>query len=152
MSGAEIAMLVTIVVYLVFMVYTGFVFFRSNESTSDFFLGGRKLGTIVTAMSAEASDMSSYLLMGLPGLAYLSGLADVGWTCIGLAAGTYLNWMITAKGLRRYTEKTNSITLPAFFSDRKYDRLNPIDHYDCSVDRYCYLWRSYGRRNECGDC
>lgn len=122
MSGAEITMLVTIVVYLVFMVYIGFVFSKSNESTSDFFLGGRKLGPIVTAMSAEASDMSSYLLMGLPGLAYLSGLADVGWTCIGLAAGTYLNWLITAKRLRRYTEKTNSITLPAFFSDRYGDK------------------------------
>lgn len=72
MSVAEIAMLVTIVVYLVFMVYTGFVFSRSNESTSNFFLGGRKLGPIVTAMSAEASDMSSYLLMGLP--AFASGI------------------------------------------------------------------------------
>ena len=63
----------------------------------DFYLGGRKLGRLVTAMSAEASDMSSWLLMGLPGLAYLTGIADAGWTAIGLAIGTYVNWRIVAK-------------------------------------------------------
>ena len=73
-------------------------------------------------MSAEASDMSSYLLMGLPGLAYLSGMADVGWTAIGLSIGTYLNWLIVAKRLRRYSERTGSITLPEFFSDRYQDK------------------------------
>lgn len=79
---------------------------------------------MVTAMSAEASDMSSYLLMGLPGLAYLSGIADVGWTIIGLSIGTYLNWLLTAKRLRRYTQITNSITLPQFFSNRFHDKKN----------------------------
>ena len=70
---------------------------------------------IDTAMSAEASDMSSYLLMGLPGLAYLSGVADVGWTAIGLSVGTYLNWLLTAGRLRIYTHKTDSFTLPHVF-------------------------------------
>ncbi len=74
--------------------------FQKNNDTSDFYLGGRNLGPLVTAMSAEASDMSSWLLMGLPGLAYLSGIADAGWTAIGLAIGTYLNWKIVAKRIR----------------------------------------------------
>ena len=77
---------------------------------------------LVTAMSAEASDMSSWLLMGLPGLAYLTGVADAGWTAIGLAIGTYLNWRIVAKRIRRYTHVAgNSITLPSFFSNRYRD-------------------------------
>lgn len=97
---------------------------QKNESSTDFYLGGRKLGPLVTAMSAEASDMSSYLLMGLPGLAYLSGVADVGWTAIGLAVGTYLNWLLTAGRLRRYTHKTDSFTLPQFFSHRFRDKKN----------------------------
>ena len=124
MSTASICILITIVVYLVGMLGIGFYFARKTESTSDFYLGGRKLGPLVTAMSAEASDMSGYLLMGLPGLAYLSGIADVGWTVIGLAVGTYLNWLFTARRLRRYTQITNSITLPQFFSNRFHDKKN----------------------------
>lgn len=124
MSTATICILITIVIYLMGMLAIGFTFARKNESTSDFYLGGRKLGPFVTAMSAEASDMSGYLLMGLPGLAYLSGLADVGWTIVGLAVGTYLNWLFTARRLRRYTQITNSITLPQFFSDRFHDKKN----------------------------
>ncbi len=118
MSGSQIAMLVAMAVYLFGMIGIGIKLSEKNETVGDFFLGGRKLGPLVTAMSAEASDMSSYLLMGLPGLAYLSGVADVGWTVIGLAAGTYLNWLFVARRLRRYTEATGSITLPEFFSDR----------------------------------
>ena len=91
MTVSNICILGTIAVYLVGMLIIGFRCARTNESSADFYLGGRKLGPLVTAMSAEASDMSSYLLMGLPGLAYLSGVADVGWTAIGLAVGTYLN-------------------------------------------------------------
>lgn len=124
MSTASICILITIVVYLIGMLLVGFSFARKNESTSDFYLGGRKLGPLVTAMSAEASDMSGYLLMGLPGLAYLSGVADVGWTIVGLAAGTYLNWLLTARRLRRYTQITGSITLPQFFSNRFHDKRN----------------------------
>lgn len=116
-------LLTVIVVYLIAMVVIGIFYSAKNEDVSDFYLGGRKLGPIVTAMSAEASDMSSWLLMGLPGLAYLSGCGEAGWTAIGLAIGTYLNWLIVAKRLRRYTEKANnSITLPEFFSNRYRDK------------------------------
>ena len=124
LSTSSICILVTIVAYLLIVLLIGFHYAKVNESASDFYLGGRKLGPLVTAMSAEASDMSSYLLMGLPGLAYLSGLADVGWTAIGLAIGTYLNWLFTAKRLRRYTHATKSFTLPQFFSNRYRDRKN----------------------------
>ena len=77
-------------------------------------------------MSAEASDMSSYLLMGIPGLAYLSGMSEVSWTIIGLAAGTYLNWLIVARRLRRYSEVNDSITIPEFFSNRYHDKKNVL--------------------------
>lgn len=124
MTVSNICILGTIAVYLVGMLIIGFRCARKNESSADFYLGGRKLGPLVTAMSAEASDMSSYLLMGLPGLAYLSGVADVGWTAIGLAAGTYLNWLFTALRLRRYTQETGSFTIPQFFSRRFRDDKN----------------------------
>lgn len=117
-NTSTVCIMLTILVYLIGMLIIGFHFARKNESSSDFYLGGRTLGPFVTAMSAEASDMSSYLLMGLPGLAYLSGLADVGWTVIGLGVGTYLNWLFTAKRLRRYTHVTGSFTIPQFFSKR----------------------------------
>ena len=94
---SQICIIIAIVLYLAVMIYVGVRYSKTNASVSDFYLGGRKLGPLVTAMSAEASDMSSYLLMGLPGLAYLSGLADVGWTAIGLAVGTYVNWLIVSK-------------------------------------------------------
>ncbi|SCW79731.1 sodium/proline symporter [Lachnospiraceae bacterium C10] len=122
MTASVIVIMATIVAYLIVVLLIGFQFAKvSGDSTSDFYLGGRKLGPFVTAMSAEASDMSSYLLMGLPGLAYLSGLADVGWTVIGLAVGTYLNWLLTARRLRRYTELIGAYTLPQFFSKRYHD-------------------------------
>ena len=121
-NTSTICIFATIIVYLIGMLIVGFYFSKKNNSTSDFYLGGRTLGPLVTAMSAEASDMSSYLLMGLPGLAYLSGVADVGWTVIGLAAGTYLNWLLTSKRLRRYTHILDAITLPEFFSKRFHDK------------------------------
>ena len=118
MTTSTICITITIVLYLAGMLWIGAHYAKKNASASDFYLGGRKLGPLVTAMSAEASDMSSYLLMGLPGLAYLTGMADVGWTAIGLAAGTYLNWLFTARRLRRYTQITGAYTLPQFFSQR----------------------------------
>lgn len=121
-NTSTVCIMLTIVVYLVGMLLVGVYFTKKNNSTSDFYLGGRTLGPLVTAMSAEASDMSGYLLMGLPGLAYLSGLADVGWTIIGLAAGTYLNWLLTSKRLRRYTQEIDAITIPEFFSKRFHDK------------------------------
>lgn len=91
MAASQIGIIVSIVVYLAGMLVVGFLASRKTNDVGDFYLGGRKLGPLVTAMSAEASDMSSYLLMGVPGLAYFSGIADAGWTAIGLAVGTYLN-------------------------------------------------------------
>ena len=115
-------MLITILVYLAAMVGIGAVLAKQNQTTDDFYLGGRTLGPLVTAMSAEASDMSSWLLMGLPGVAYLSGTADAAWTAIGLAIGTYVNWLVVAKRLRNYTHACgNSTTLPLFFSNRYRD-------------------------------
>ncbi len=118
METGKVYILIVMIVYLLGMILIGLAMAKKNETVGDFYLGGRRLGPFVTAMSAEASDMSSYLLMGLPGLAYLTGMADVGWTAIGLAVGTYLNWLFVAKRLRRYTARTNSITIPDFFSDR----------------------------------
>lgn len=126
MNTGQAGILISIVVYLAVMVYVGFYFSKkdSSGSSDEFYLGGRKLGPIVTAMSAEASDMSSWLLMGLPGVAYMTGIADAGWTAIGLAIGTYLNWLIVAKRLRRYSIICNAITLPDFFSRRYRDDKN----------------------------
>lgn len=121
MNTSTIIILVTIVLYMAMMVIIGLVFSRKNSSIGDFYLGGRKLGPLVTAMSAEASDMSSWLLMGLPGVAYLTGGAEAGWTAIGLAIGTYLNWLIVAKRLRIYSQKCGAITIPDFFSNRYKD-------------------------------
>jgi len=126
MVSGQIGILAAIVIYLAAMVYVGFYFSKqgSGDSADDFYLGGRKLGPLVTAMSAEASDMSSWLLMGLPGVAYLSGIADAGWTAIGLGVGTYLNWLIVAQRLRRYSVVCNAITIPDFFSRRFHDQKN----------------------------
>ena len=126
MLSGQIGILAAIVIYLAAMVYVGFYFSKqgSGDSADDFYLGGRKLGPLVTAMSAEASDMSSWLLMGLPGVAYLSGIADAGWTAIGLGIGTYLNWLIVAQRLRRYSVVCNAITIPDFFSRRFHDQKN----------------------------
>ena len=126
MTTANICILVAIVVYLVGMLYIGMRY--SNNSTSeDFYLGGRKLGPIVTAMSTEASDMSAYLLMGVPGLALFCGVAEASWTAIGLSIGTYLNWLIVAKRLRRYSVKTKSITVPDFLATRFRDKTHVIE-------------------------
>ncbi|MBQ8108252.1 MAG: sodium/proline symporter, partial [Ruminococcus sp.] len=122
MASHIVVILVTIVIYLLMMVVIGVVFSKKNNDVGDFYLGGRKLGPIVTAMSAEASDMSSYLLMGLPGLAYLCGTAEVGWTVIGLFVGTYLNWLFVAKRLRVYSAKIGAITIPDFFARRFRDK------------------------------
>ena len=124
MTSAQTCILLSIIIYLAAMVAVGVFFSRkgSGSSSSEFYLGGRKLGPLVTAMSAEASDMSSYLLMGLPGLAYLCGLPEVTWTVIGLAVGTYLNWLIVARRLRRYSASLKAITIPDFFSRRYGDQ------------------------------
>lgn len=120
MSSDTIQILIAMSLYMAVVVGIGIFFAkRANQSSENYFLGGRSLGPWITAMSAEASDMSGWLLMGLPGVAYWYGLADTTWTAIGLAVGTYLNWLIVSKRLRRYSEKAgNAITLPEFFSNR----------------------------------
>ncbi|MCI1958906.1 MAG: sodium/proline symporter PutP [Clostridia bacterium] len=121
--SSSIFIMISIVAYLVVVIAIGFRCSNKNKTADDFYLGGRKLGPFVTAMSAEASDMSSWLLMGLPGVAYLSGIADAGWTAIGLAVGTYLNWLIVAKKIRKYSIVAgNSITIPDFFTNRYRDK------------------------------
>ena len=118
MSVSTILISVTIVLYLGMMITIGAKFSKKNKDTEDFYLGGRKLGPFVTAMSAEASDMSSWLLMGLPGVALIAGLAEASWTAIGLAVGTYINWLVVAKRIRLYSTKIGAVTLPEFFSKR----------------------------------
>ena len=122
MQMAQGLILLAIVLYLGGMLWVGVAYSKKNNSVDDFYLGGRKLGPLVTAMSAEASDMSSWLLMGLPGVAYLTGLAEASWTAIGLAIGTYLNWLIVARRIRRYSYKLGAITVPQFFSKRWGDK------------------------------
>ncbi len=122
MTTEQICIMISIIAYLGIVIAVGLRFSKKNKSADDFYLGGRKLGPLVTAMSAEASDMSSWLLMGLPGVAYFFGIAEAAWTAIGLAIGTWVNWLIVAKKIRRYTQKTASITLPDFFANRYRDK------------------------------
>lgn len=120
MTSEAIQSLVAMIIYMAAVIAIGVVYAKkANKNSENYFLGGRSLGPWVTAMSAEASDMSGWLLMGLPGVAYWYGLADAFWTALGLAVGTYFNWLIVSKRLRRYSVRANnSITLPEFFSNR----------------------------------
>ena len=126
--GDTLQILLAMVIYMAAVIAIGVVFAkRANASSDAYFLGGRSLGPWVTAMSAEASDMSGWLLMGLPGVAYWCGISDAAWTAIGLALGTYVNWLIVSKRLRRYSEKAgNAITLPEFFSNRFHEKTKVI--------------------------
>lgn len=126
MLSAKVLIMLTIIVYLGGMVGIGIYCSKKNENVGDFYLGGRKLGPFVTAMSAEASDMSGWLLMGLPGLAYIAGIAEPVWTAIGLGIGTYINWLVVAKRIRIYTHQVDAITLPDFFSLRYKDEKNVL--------------------------
>ena len=127
MTASNICILLAIVAYLVGMIVIGYLNSRSTGSSSDFYLGGRKLGPVVTALSTEASDMSAYLLMGVPGLALFCGVAEASWTAIGLAVGTYLNWLFVAKRLRQYSAKLDAITVPDFLSRRFHDKTKLIE-------------------------
>lgn len=124
MTTAQICIMIVMVVYLAAMVIIGALYSKRTNNVGEFYLGGRKLGPIVTAMSAEASDMSSWLLMGLPGVAYVTGICDAGWTAIGLGVGTYFNWLIVAKRLRNYSANIGAITIPDFFSSRYKEKKN----------------------------
>ncbi|TCT16141.1 sodium/proline symporter [Natranaerovirga pectinivora] len=119
------------VLYLLLLLGIGIYSYKKSKSQSDFFLAGRKLNFWVTSLSAQASDMSGWLLMGLPGTAFLltrnNGLPEAVWTAIGLAVGTYLNWLFVAKRLRKYSEISNdSITIPTYIENRFRDKTKII--------------------------
>jgi sodium/proline symporter len=150
MTGSNIAIMVTMALYLAMMIGIGIYFSRRNKSSDDFYLGGRKLGTLVTAMSAEASDMSSWLLMGLPGVALLSGTAEAGWTAIGLALGTWLNWLIVSNRIRIYSDKINAVTIPDFFSKRFHDNQNILTCISAIVIIVFFIPYTASGFNACG--
>ncbi len=114
--------IVAFVLYLLMMIVIGALFAKGNNNSEDYFLGGRKLNGFVAALSAQASDMSGWLLMGLPGAVYLTGIGGDGWVAIGLFIGTVANWLLIATRLRRYTIRANnSVTLPTYFENRFHD-------------------------------
>ncbi len=127
MTSANLFSILAIVIYLVGMIVIGYLNSRGTGSSSDFYLGGRKLGPVVTALSTEASDMSAWLLMGVPGLALFCGVAEASWTAIGLAAGTYLNWLLVARRLRTYSARLDAITVPDFLARRFHDKSKLIE-------------------------
>jgi sodium/proline symporter len=120
MSGDRLQTILSMSTYMGLVILIGLYYARrANESSRNFFLGGRAIGPWVAAFSAEASDMSGWLLMGLPGVAYWFGFSDAAWTAIGLALGTYVNWLLVARRLRNYSAISgDSITIPDFLSSR----------------------------------
>lgn len=152
LTSANICISISILVYLIGMVVIGAICSKQNRTSDDFYLGGRKLGPFVTAMSAEASDMSSWLLMGLPGVAYLSGMADATWTAIGLAVGTYINWLLVARRIRVYTHRLDAITIPAFFSKRFGDDKNILSGIAALVILIFFIPYTASGFAACGNC
>ncbi len=123
MTAQFVAKIIAFVIYLGMMIFVGLRKASNNNSSSDFFLGGRQTGPWITALSAEASDSSAWLLMGLPGLCYLGGFKETLWTSVGLIAGTYLAWLLIAKQLRKCSIAFgDSITIPEFLSNRFKDK------------------------------
>ena len=123
MTAQIVAKIIAFVLYLGMMILVGIKSANKNNSSADFFLGGRKTGPWVTALSAEASDSSAWLLMGLPGLCYLGGVKETFWTALGLIIGTYLSWLFVAKPLRKCSISFgDSITIPEFLSNRFKDK------------------------------
>lgn len=131
-ANVDIPVLIAFILYLCIMLGIGFYFSNKSKKMSDYFLAGRKLGGWVTAMSAQASDMSGWLLMGLPGAAYATGMGNY-WIAIGLAIGTILNWAFVAKPLRRFTEVCgDSITIPQYFQNR-FKSNSPVVRMVCAI-------------------
>lgn len=120
MTGERIQTFIAMFAYMAVVIGIGVYYVkRASENSDNYLIGGRSIGPWITAMGAEASDMSGWLLMGLPGVAYWFGLSDAAWTAIGLLIGTYLNWLFVAKRLRGYsTIAGDAITIPDFFSNR----------------------------------
>ncbi|MEE8464210.1 MAG: sodium/proline symporter PutP [Gammaproteobacteria bacterium] len=133
MIQADNTIILTFLAYLIVVLVIGFVAWRRTKNLSDYILGGRSLGSGVAALSAQASDMSGWLLLGLPGYAYLAGF-EAGWLMIGLLAGTYLNWRIVAAPLRTATEQYgDSLTLPDYFERRFNDHSGVLRIVSASV-------------------
>lgn len=131
-ANADLPVLVAFALYLLLMLGIGFYFTNKSKKMSDYFLAGRGLNSWVTAMSAQASDMSGWLLMGLPGAAYASGMGNY-WIAIGLAIGTILNWAFVAKPLRRFTEAAgDSITIPQYLQNR-FKANSPVVRLVCAA-------------------
>ena len=123
MVESNLTIIVIFVLYLAMMLAIGLWAYKKTSNTEDYFLGGRKLGSWVVSLSAQASDMSGWMLMGLPGAAYLAGL-EAGWIALGLTIGTYFNWKLVAKRLRNYTEVCNAITITQILGNRYRDDKN----------------------------
>jgi len=131
-QNASVPILIAFACYLALMLGIGFYFTNKSKSMGDYFLAGRSLGSWVTAMSAQASDMSGWLLMGLPGAAYATGMGNY-WLAVGLCIGTVLNWCFVAKRLRTFTEKAgDSITIPEYFQNR-FKTNSPTVRMVCAV-------------------
>ena len=135
--SSEMYQLIAIVLYMAAMVFIGWYAFKRTSSLTDYMLGGRSLGPMVTALSAGAADMSGWLLMGLPGAIYLNGLVEA-WIAIGLTIGAYLNWLLVAPRLRVYTQVSNdSITIPSYLESRLKDTSRLLT--DCFRNYHSYL-------------
>ncbi len=150
MDTKTIILIITMAAYLLSVIVIGIVYSRKNTSTEEFYLGGRKLGPLVTAMSAEASDMSAYLLMGLPGVALLTGLPEAVWTAIGLAVGTYINWLLVARRIRLYSGRIGAVTMPEFFSKRFHDNKNILSLISAAVIIVFFIPYTASGFNACG--
>ena len=120
MDGGRVQIFVTMCIYMSVVIGIGIYYVkRASQNSDNYLIGSRSIGPWITAMGAEASDMSGWLLMGLPGVAYWFGLSDAVWTAIGLLIGTYLNWLLVAKRLRSYSVISgDAITIPDYFSNR----------------------------------
>lgn len=131
-ANVDVPVLIAFLLYLAGMLAIGFYFSNKSKKMSDYFLAGRNLGGWVTAMSAQASDMSGWLLMGLPGAAYATGMGNY-WIAIGLGIGTILNWILVAKPLRRFTEVCgDSITIPQYLQNR-FKANSPLIRVVCAI-------------------
>ena len=149
MNNTQTSILIVFIIYIVFMVAVGFFFSRRKMSNADYVLGGRSLNPWVTAMSAQASDMSGWLLTGLPGLAFagIVGSKEAIFTAIGLLIGTLLNWLLVARRLRVYTEvSSNSLTISSYLSNRFRDKSN-VASTAFSNDVYTVFNKRFLKRN-----
>ena len=122
LTEAQTGMLISVSFCMALVMVVGFLYTKKTTDVGDFYLAGRQLGPFVTAMSAECADMSSWLFLVLPAIAYASGVANAGWTAISIVIGTYFNWLITARRLRNYSAHIDTVTIPEFLSERFRDK------------------------------